>query len=118
MPDKPSPRPTSAGARRNPLDQVPAEPLEALPEVLARRPDKKPTRNRSWDRKRTKATFDLPQDLIDRLGSIAEDLAKEYPGAKVRVSDVACLLLKAGLKEYDAGHVEVELQPTGFRVIS
>lgn len=101
----------SKGDRRDPL-----EPLEEIPEILADRPKPKPARDRSWDAKRSKATYDLPADIIDRVRGISEELAAEYPGATVRVSDVARLLLEAGLERYEAGELDVTLHPAGFRL--
>ena len=99
--------------RRNPL-----EPVEALPEVLASRPKAKPKRDRSWDAQRSKATYDLPQDLIERIREIAEELTADYAGAKVRVSDVARLLMEAGLERYEAGELKIELQPAVFKLFA
>lgn len=104
MPDK---------KRRDPL-----EPVEAIPQVLATRARPRPKRDRSWDRERSKATFDLPPALIARLGEVAGELAAGHPGAKVRVSDVARLLLEAGLKVYDAGDLEITLHPQRFTLFS
>ena len=97
--------------RRNPL-----EPIEDIPEVLAARARPKPKRDRSWDAGRNKATYDLPPELIQRIRDIAEELAAEYPNAKVRVSDVARLLVEAGLQQYDAGQIEVNLRPAVLRL--
>ncbi len=95
--------------RRDPL-----EPVEALPQVLATRARPKTKRDRSWDKARSKATFDLPAALIARIGEIAGELVATHPGARVRTSDVARLLLEAGLKQYDAGEISVELHPQRF----
>lgn len=100
-----------AKERRDPL-----EPVEALPEVLSRRPGPKPKRDRAWDAKRSKATYDLPPALIARIKAIADELAAEHQGAKVRVSDVARLLLEAGLDAYEAGELQTELQPSAYRL--
>lgn len=85
--------------------------------VLERRPRPKPKRDRSWDRRRSKATYDLPPELISRIREIAKALAAEFgPGATVRVSDVARLLLEAGLERYESGELEIELHPSGLRI--
>lgn len=103
-------------ARQDPRRNVPAEPIDAVPDILARRPDAKPARSREWDKKRTKATFDLPPELVDELKQVAADLAAEYPGASVRVSDVAKKLLEAGLAEYRAGRLRFEVKPSRLRL--
>lgn len=101
--------------RQSPTRNIPEEPIDAIPDVLARRPEK-PTRSREWDKKRTKATFDLPPELVDELKQVAADLAEEYPGASVRVSDVAKKLLEAGLAEYRAGRLRFEVKPSRLRL--
>ena len=96
--------------RRDPL-----EPLEALPDVLDERQRPRPKkRDRSWDAQRSKATYDLPADLIERIREIAEEMGQQ--GAKVRVNDIARLLLEAGLRQYESGELDIDLKPTGFRL--
>ena len=101
----------------------PAEPVEAIPEVLKR--DQKADRSgqmakyghkrdRSWDANRSKATYDLPADLIERIRQIAAELGEA--GAAVRVSDVARLLLEAGLVQYESGQLDVTPKPTGYKL--
>lgn len=80
-------------------------------EVLARRPKPKPRRDRSWDARRKKMTYDLPEGLISRIREIAETLAAKHPGARIRHSDIARLLLEAGLERYEAGELQIELHP-------
>ncbi len=95
--------------RRDPL-----EPVEAVPEVLAGRVRTTVRRDRSWDAQRSKATYDLPAPLIERIRDIAKELAGGAPGAKVKTSDVARLLIEAGLEQYEAGKLKTDLYPTGF----
>lgn len=106
--------------RRNPL-----EPVEEAADLLARRQqarlaaidtesEEKPGRDRSWDARRSKATYDLPPELIERIRMLADELTAAYPDARVRISDVARLLLEAGLAEYDAGNISVKLKPVSF----
>lgn len=109
--------------RRNPL-----EPVEEAADLLARRQQareaeqvsdndagkEKKGRDRSWDAQRSKATYDLPPALIDRIRALADELTEAYPDARVRISDVVRLLLEAGLAEYEAGHISVELKPVSF----
>jgi hypothetical protein len=75
---------------------------------------KKKRENREWDKRRSKMTYDLPPALIARIGEIAEELGQQ--GGKVKVSDVARLLLEAGLAQYDAGKLAPKLRPVGFRL--
>lgn len=92
------------------------EPINDIPDVLASRPKPKPKRSRAWDAKRSKATYDLPADLVDRVKRIAEELSGEYANTSVRVSDVARILLEAGIAAYDAGSVKIEPQPVAYRL--
>jgi hypothetical protein len=108
--------------------EIPAEPLDAAPALLAQRaaeraaqealppaapPPGSKKRDRSWDARRSKATYDLPTGLIERIKEITDDLAQQH-GAKIKVSDVARLLLEAGLERYEAGDIRVEPQPAKF----
>lgn len=109
--------------RRNPL-----EPVEEAADLLARRQQarvseegsandlgkEKKGRDRTWDAQRSKATYDLPPGLIDRIRVLANELTEAYPDARVRISDVVRLLLETGLAEYEAGHISVELKPVSF----
>lgn len=96
----------------------PTEPVEALPEVLQRSglaergARRRRKRDRSWDAQRSKATYDLPAELIERVREIAAELGQA--GARVKVSDIARLLLEAGLEQYETGQLEVDLKPTGY----
>jgi len=106
--------------RRNAFEKpdVPLEPSDALPEILSSResassPDVSSSkRDRSWDAKRSKATYDLPPSLIQRIRDIADELGES--GASVKVSDVARLLLEAGVTQYESGELDVTPRPTGF----
>lgn len=100
-------------SRRNAL-----EPVDAIPEVLANRPKPPPKRDRSWDQNRTKATYDLPSELIERIKEITREIGADYPNTKIRVGDVARLLLEAGLEQYEAGKIKIELHPSEFRLFS
>jgi hypothetical protein len=77
-------------------------------------PVKKKRENREWDKRRSKMTYDLPPALIARIGEIAEELGQQ--GGRVKVSDVARLLLEAGLEQYDARKLNPKLKPVGFRL--
>lgn len=104
--------------RRNPYQDDNGEPLAEIPRVLAERQAqgerRPPPRNRAWDAQRSKATYDLPPELIERIKQIAEELGREHAQATVRVADVAAALLLAGLERYDAGTLEFDLQPVRF----
>lgn len=102
--------------RRNAL-----EPIDDIPDVLAGRdaaaqqsprPKRRRGRDRSWDAQRSKATYDLPSELIDRIREVAEELGGGE--AKVKVSDVARLLLEAGLAQYESGELKIKPKPTGY----
>ena len=108
--------------RRRPFAQsrVPLEPGDALPALFAPSAAKalpaaeaaQAKRDRSWDAQRSKATYDLPPVLIERIQAIAVELGTET--AKVKVSDIARLLLEAGLAQYERGQLPVQPRPTGF----
>lgn len=104
--------------RRNPYQSDDGEPLADIPRVLAERQgrsERRPAaRNRAWDAQRSKATYDLAPEIIERIKQIAEELSHEHAQATVRVSDVAGALLAAGLERYDAGALEFDLQPVRF----
>lgn len=102
--------------RQNPAKNVPIEPADVANQYLAKRPDEKKARNREWDKKRSKATFDLPPELLEEINRIADDLTREYPNAKVRTSDVARKLLEVGLEAYQRGEVNITLEPAKFRI--
>ena len=105
--------------RRSPfaIPEVPLEPVDALSDIFTttatpETEDTKPKRDRSWDARRSKATYDLPQDLIQRIRDIATELGDDE--AKVKVSDVVRLLLEAGLEQYEHDQLRVQPRPTGF----
>ena len=76
--------------------------------LLAARP--KLQRNRAWDAKRTRMTYDLPQETIDAVKATQAALAHTF-GGDVRVGDVADLLLREGIKRYRAGEMDIHLHP-------
>jgi len=91
--------------RRDAFAIPPGEPLAELPEILQRRAHPQPRRDRSWDAKRRRATYDLPPQLIERVRTITQQLAEAHPKANVRVSDIARLLLELGVQAYEQGEV-------------
>jgi len=99
--------------RRDAFATEQGEPLAEVPQVLRRRPSPKPKRDRSWDAKRSRATYDLPPELIERVRIIAGELAKAHPEDKLRVSDVARMLLEHGAEAYERGELELDLSSVG-----
>jgi hypothetical protein len=91
--------------RQEVFDTDRREPLAEVPEFLRRRPTPPPKRDRSWDAKRSRATYDLPAALIERVRTITGELAEAHPEAKVRVSDVARMLLAHGVEAYESGEL-------------
>ena len=73
-----------------------------------------PKRDRTWDAQRSKATYDLPPELITRIREIAGEIGQG--GAKVKINDVARLLLEAGIERYEAGALDIKMRPTGFKL--
>ena len=101
------------------VPQIPVEPIDAIPQLLPQKPvieqsgfSRTTTRDRSWDAKRSKATYDLPPELIQKIKDIAGELGEE--GAMVKISDVARLLLETGIEQYEAGELKAKPRPTGF----
>lgn len=66
-------------------------------------------RDRSWDSKRTRMTYDLPRATIQRVTAVAESLKKDWPD--VRIGDVACIMLEAAANLYEGGHWEILVSP-------
>lgn len=111
--------------RRRPFAQppVPLEPADALPALFTQPPAPalpaeaaQTKRDRTWDAQRSKATYDLPPALIQRIQALATELGTDT--AKVKVSDVARLLLEAGLAQYERGLLPVQPRPTGFTLFN
>ena len=98
---------------------MPLEPADALPALFTPPPAAvvpaeaaPPKRDRAWDAQRSKATYGLPPALIQRIQALATELGTDT--AKVKVSDVARLLIEAGLAQYERGLLPVQPRPTGF----
>lgn len=75
-------------------------------------PEARQRRDRSWDAARSKATYDLPPSLIDDIKEVAAEIEAKY--GKVKLSDVARLLLEAGLFQYRAGNLQINPKPRKF----
>ena len=96
-------------ARTNPFasimaaaPEVPEEPTEAVPKLLAHKPSRA-KRNREWEARQRQVTFrGIPLELNARLNAVAEELG-------VTVSDVARAFLERGLAAYEQG--DLLLQP-------
>lgn len=86
-------------------DAIPKETIDAIPDLLAKRTqalDKKGReRKRTEARKKRRATYDLPPALKQRIAA----LGKEH---QCPASQIAHLLLLHGLKELEAGNIEIE----------
>jgi hypothetical protein len=105
----------SSKPRRNPL-----EPVEEAQELLHRRASgytPKKGRNRDWDAKRTKATYDLPAGLLERIREIAGEIGQANGAERANMNDVARLLLEAGIEQYEAGVLDQKVQGKAKRVI-
>ncbi len=103
-------------ARKSLLEQlgasaqdIPDEPLEAVPEILARRPKPPkaaPKRNREWEARQQAsghgviAFRNVPAELRDDIKAIAQ-------AQGVRVGEVARLFLEYGLDAYAAGRISL-----------
>ena len=95
--------------RQRPIDNAVVSLMSGGQEILPKKP-----RDRSWDKRRSKMTYDLPPALIARISEIATELGQG--GGKVKVSDVARLLLEAGLEQYEAGKLTPKLKPVGYKL--
>lgn len=73
---------------------------------------KKYTRNRRYDSEERlpRVTYEFPQELIDRVKQITEEIGQEA-GAKVAVYQVARLLMEAGIKQYEDGELKIRTYP-------
>jgi len=98
-------------ARTNPFasimaaaPEVPEEPTEAVPKLLAHKPSRA-KRNREWEAQQARVTVTyrgIPPELNARLKLVAEEL-------EVPVGDVVRAFLERGLAAYEQG--DLLLQP-------
>lgn len=87
---------------------VPAEPTEAIPQILQRRPSRA-KRNREWERKNKPICYrGIPTALHTRIKTIATELA-------IPTGDLARAFLEAGLAAYEAGEMKFEVKIVGKR---
>jgi chromosome partitioning protein len=78
--------------------------LAFLPEEAGRRTP------RSKKPELSKATYELPADLIQRVKKAAWEIAAQYPHKPIWLDDVAAMFLGAGLESYEAGRLIVSLK--------
>jgi hypothetical protein len=98
-------------SRQNAFTTSQAEPLAELSEILQRRSALRIRRDRSWDARRCRATYDLPPQLIETIHTITQQLTEAHPEVNVRVSDVARLLLELGVQAYEQEEVSADWLP-------
>ncbi len=58
---------------------------------------------------RSRATYELPADLIQRVKKAAWEIAVQFPHEVIWLDDVASSFLQAGLRSYEAGHLTLSL---------
>jgi len=89
---------------RSPGSTVPAEPTEAIPQILQRRPSRA-KRNREWERTQHRVTYrGIPPELNDTLKTIAAKMS-------VPVGDVVRAFLEHGLEAYECGELVLAPRP-------
>jgi len=93
-------------SRTNPFasltSQVPEEPTEAIPQLLAHKPSHA-KRNREWETQQERVTYrGIPPDLNERVKLLAENLG-------VPIGDVVRAFIERGLQAYEQG--DLILQP-------
>lgn len=98
-----------AGKRTNPFAAlvgtpaaaVPAEPVEAVPQVLRHRPSTA-QRNRDWENRQDRVTYrGIPPELNDELKALAEELS-------VPIGDVVRAFLEYGLAAHERGDLTLK----------
>jgi hypothetical protein len=58
----------------------------------------------------SKATYELPADLIQRVKKAAWEIVAQYPHDAIWLDDVAASFLGAGLESYEAGRLKLWLR--------
>jgi len=82
--------------------EVPEEPTEAIPQMLAHKPSHA-KRNREWEAQQERVTYrGIPPDLNERVKLLAENLG-------VPIGDVVRAFIERGLQAYEQG--DLILQP-------
>ena len=83
---------------------VPAEPTEAIPQILQRRPSRA-KRNRDWERTQHRVTYrGISPELNNSLKALAAELS-------VPVGDVVRAFLEYGLEAYRNGDLALSPRP-------
>ncbi len=83
---------------------VPAEPTEAIPQILQRRPSRA-KRNREWERKNKVTAYrGIPPELNDAMKDIAIKLS-------ISIGDVARAFLEHGIEAYNRGDLALAPRP-------
>jgi hypothetical protein len=68
------------------------------------------TRDRSWDARRTRFTYDLPPELHAELKAVAEGIVEGTNLRRLRISDVVREFLIYGLEAYRRGDLRLEVE--------
>ena len=69
------------------------------------------TRDRSWDAKRTRFTYDLPPELHEELKAVAQEVVARTTLGRLRVSDVVREFLLYALDAYRRGDLMLAVEP-------
>lgn len=68
------------------------------------------TRDRSWDAKRTRFTYDLPPELHEELKAVVEGIIGRTTLRRLRISDVVREFLIYALDAYKRGDLGLEVE--------
>lgn len=68
------------------------------------------TRDRSWDAKRTRFTYDLPPELHEELKAVAEEIVEGTTLRRLRISDIVREFLVYSLDAYRRGDLRLEVE--------
>jgi len=68
------------------------------------------TRDRSWDAKRTRFTYDLPPELHAELKAVADGIVDRTTLRRLRVSDIVREFLIYALQAYKRGELRLEVE--------
>jgi len=101
-----------SGLKRSETAKPEVEEVSEAAEEAQPEEGRKLKRDRSWDAQRSRATYDLPPFVIEEVRRITQEISQNF--GEVRVSDVARLLIEAGIEQYEAGKLSVQPKPTKF----
>ena len=68
------------------------------------------TRDRSWDAKRTRFTYDLPPELHEELKTVVDGIVGRTTLRRLRISDVVREFLIYALEAYRQGDLRLEVE--------